>query len=240
MEEIERKVFEAKLWKAPGEDGLPAIVWRQLWPVVKERVFLIFQTSLRDSDLLSQWRNAKIIPLKKPAKDNYSLAKAWRPISLLSTLGKILEAVIAQRVSYAVEKTGLLPTNHFGARKRRSVEQALLLLQEEIYKAWRNRKVLSLVSFDVKGAYNGVFKERLLQRLRARGNTQQNSSMDQCVLLETHCNHLGQWICDRTTGTITSRLTTGFATVSNTVSLLQCGSSSTQDKRSRRINRVCG
>jgi hypothetical protein len=30
-------------------------------------------------------------------------------------------------------------------------------------------RVLSLVSFDVKGAYNGVYKERLLQRLTARG-----------------------------------------------------------------------
>jgi hypothetical protein len=169
MEEIERKVFEAQPWKAPGEDGLPAMVWRQLWPVVKERVFRIFQTALQYSDLPSQWRKAKIIPLKKPAKDNYSLAKSWRPISLLSTLSKILEAVIAERISYAVETFGLLPTNHFGARKRRSAEQALLLLQEEIYKAWRNRKVLSLVSFDVQGAYNGVFKERLLQRLKARG-----------------------------------------------------------------------
>ncbi|EED12717.1 reverse transcriptase, putative [Talaromyces stipitatus ATCC 10500] len=147
MEEIERKVFEAKPWKAPGEDGLLAMMWRQLWLVVKER----------------------IIPLKKPAKDNYSLAKSWRPISLLSTLGKILEVVIAERISYAAETFSLLPTNHFGARKRRSAEQAILLLQEEIYKAWRNRKVLSLVSFDVAGAYNGVFKERLLQRLKARG-----------------------------------------------------------------------
>ena len=59
-------------------------------------------------------------------------------------------------------------TNHFGARKQRSTEQALMLLQERIYRAWRQRKVLSLISFDVKGAYNGVYKERLLQRLRAR------------------------------------------------------------------------
>jgi hypothetical protein len=29
--------------------------------------------------------------------------------------------------------------------------------------------VVSLVSFDVKGAYNGVYKDRLLQRLSARG-----------------------------------------------------------------------
>ncbi|EAQ85226.1 hypothetical protein CHGG_09240 [Chaetomium globosum CBS 148.51] len=169
MEEIEQKVLSAKPWKAPGEDGLPAMVWRQLWPVVKDRVLHLFRTSLRDGDIPSQWKNAKIIPLKKPGKSDYTLAKSWRPISLLSTLGKILEAVIAERLSHAVETCGLLPANHFGARKRRSTEQALLLLQEHIYKAWRARKVLSLISFDVKGAYNGVFKDRLLQRLKARG-----------------------------------------------------------------------
>lgn len=169
IEEVERKVFAAKSWKAPGEDGLPAMVWKQVWPTVKDRVLLLFQTSLEEGSLPTQWRNAKIIPLKKPDKKDYTVAKAWRPISLLSTLGKTLEAVVAERISYAVETFGLLPTNHFGARKKRSTEQALLLLQEHIYKAWRSRKVLSLVSFDVKGAYNGVYRERLLQRLSTRG-----------------------------------------------------------------------
>ncbi|KAF6514240.1 hypothetical protein HZS61_006496 [Fusarium oxysporum f. sp. conglutinans] len=169
LEEVEEKVMAAKAWKAPGEDGLPAMVWKQLWPVVGDRVLHLFRTSLRDGELPVQWRSAKIIPLKKPGKDNYKVAKSWRPISLLSTLGKILEAVVADRISYAVETFGLLPTNHFGGRKQRSAEQALLLLQEHIYKAWRNRKVLSLISFDVKGAYNGVFKDRLLQRLEAKG-----------------------------------------------------------------------
>ncbi|KAJ6436250.1 reverse transcriptase [Purpureocillium lavendulum] len=169
LEEVEVKVMAAKPWKAAGTDGLPAMVWRQLWPVVKHRVLALFRASLREGVVPHQWRTAKIIPLKKPEKGDYTEAKAWRPISLLSTLGKILEAVIAERISYMVEAYGLLPANHFGARKRRSAEQALLLLQEQIYKAWRARKVLSLVSFDVKGAYNGVCKERLLQRMRARG-----------------------------------------------------------------------
>lgn len=44
-----------------------------------------------------------------------------------------------------------------------------MLLQEQIYAAWRGRRILSLVSFDVKGAYNGVCKARLIQRMRARG-----------------------------------------------------------------------
>ncbi|KJZ69551.1 hypothetical protein HIM_11064 [Hirsutella minnesotensis 3608] len=169
LKEIEEKVMAAKPWKAPGEDGLPAIVWKKLWHVVKYRVWTLFDTSFREGVVPHQWRTARIIPLKKPGKGDYTLAKAWRPISLLPTLGKILEAVVAERISYAVEAHGLLPANHFGARKRRSADQALVLLQERIYKAWRMGRVLSLISFDVKGAYNGVCKERLLDRMRARG-----------------------------------------------------------------------
>jgi hypothetical protein len=137
-------------------------MWKQIWPVVNKRVLLLFQTSVDEDNLPTQWRSARIIPLNKLNKGDYTAGKAWRPISLLSTLGEILESVVAERISHAVETFGLLPANHFRAQKKRSTEQALLLLQEHVYNAWRSRKVLSLVSFNVKGAYNGVHKERLL------------------------------------------------------------------------------
>ncbi|KAM4063865.1 endonuclease/exonuclease/phosphatase [Hirsutella rhossiliensis] len=67
LQEIEEKVMAAKPWKAPGEDGLPAIVWKKLWHAVKHRVWTLFSSSLREGVVPYQWRTAKIIPLKKPA-----------------------------------------------------------------------------------------------------------------------------------------------------------------------------
>ena len=74
MEEVERRLFAARSCKAPGDDGLLAMVWKQVWPMVKERVLRLFQSSLDDGEIPTKWRNAKIIPLKKPNKVDYTAA----------------------------------------------------------------------------------------------------------------------------------------------------------------------
>ena len=62
----------------------------------------------------------------------------------------------------------MLPKTHLGARRQRSTMYALSYLCEDVFRAWRGKKTLSLVSFDVKGAYDNVAPEPETRRLRQR------------------------------------------------------------------------
>jgi hypothetical protein len=135
---------------------------------LQQQIYALFTTSLRQGKLPLQWKVAKIVALEKGNKDDYTLPKSYRPISLLATLGKVIEAVMATRLAYLTEVHKLLPNNHFGARKQKSTVLAISYLQEAIYDAWRGKKRLSLVSFDVKGAYNNVATGPLLERSRQK------------------------------------------------------------------------
>jgi ribonuclease HI len=166
--EIQRSLKAAKGSTAPGEDGLPTLVWKQLWKYLKRFITEIFTASITLGYHPKRWRRARIVVLRKPGKPDYATPGAYRPISLLNTLGKLLEAVIARRLSYLAEKHGLLPDTQFGGRPGRTTEQALLVLSNAIDRAWYKQKVVTLVAFDLKGAFNGVNQASLDARLRAK------------------------------------------------------------------------
>jgi hypothetical protein len=168
LREVEAAIMQSKPDKAPGPDEITFRVWKELWPILGSVVLKLYQASLDLKYVPQRWRTAKIVVLRKPNKPDYSVSKAYRPISLLETISKGLETVVARRLSYLAETYRLLPENHFGGRPSRSAEQALNLLVEKIHEAWRAYRILSLVSFDVQGAFNGVHPSVLADRLRER------------------------------------------------------------------------
>lgn len=169
VDEVKTALAKTSPYKAPGRDGIPNAAWKEIWGSVGQHITQIFNASYQLGHVPQVWKTARILPLRKPGKPDYRVPKAYRPISLLPTLGKLMELVLARRLSYWAETFNLLPETQFGARPRRSCDQALLLLTEKIYEAWQQKKILTLISFDVKGAYNGVPRLVLTSRLRSKG-----------------------------------------------------------------------
>jgi phage I-like protein len=71
-------------------------------------------------------------------------------------MGKILEAIIARRLTTAAEAYGLLPEGQFGNRKGRSTEVAAKFVTAAVETTWASGGKASLLQLDLKGAFDTV------------------------------------------------------------------------------------
>ena len=65
------------------------------------------------------WKSAKVIPILKPGKPLPDPG-SHRPISLLSTVSKLLERVAAHWLNSFIHQNHILPPEQFGFRKQHS------------------------------------------------------------------------------------------------------------------------
>lgn len=76
------------------------------------------------------------VVLRKPGCSDYSLAKSYRPIALMSCMGKILSSCMAEAVEYEMEKHGLFPQHHYGGRAGRTTTDSLHMLTKTVADVW--------------------------------------------------------------------------------------------------------
>ena len=81
------------------------------------------------------YKSTITVVLGKPRKPDYTKAKAYHPIALKSALGKVLESVIADIISYLKDMYKLLSVYHFGKQPAKSTEDAIMILLEDVHKA---------------------------------------------------------------------------------------------------------
>ena len=84
-------------------------MWKELWEYISDIILQLFISLVNLGHYPAAWKTAIIIVLKKPGKPDYTVPGAYRPISLLNTLGKLLEKVIARRLTFYAETHKLLP-----------------------------------------------------------------------------------------------------------------------------------
>jgi hypothetical protein len=109
------------------------------------------------------------VVIPKPKKDCHTV-KAYRPIALLETLGKIIEKLVATRISKLAEEHKLFPDLQMGGRPKKSTITALETLTETVHKVWQSggKYVATAVSLDMSGAFDNVSHPRLIHILRQK------------------------------------------------------------------------
>jgi hypothetical protein len=101
--EVYKALKRAKPDKCPGIDEIPNRFLHAMGePLIQAPTALINECWAAEY-FPKQFRAARTIVLRKPDKPDYSDPGAWRPITLLSTLGKIMESVMAQRLGGLAE-----------------------------------------------------------------------------------------------------------------------------------------
>ncbi|KAJ5667634.1 hypothetical protein N7507_003498 [Penicillium longicatenatum] len=157
--------------KAPGPDGIPNRVWK-IFLEQQDVTFIKILTSIFNACVKSghnprYFQQSITVTLRKGGPRNFRMPKSYRPIALMNTLGKILEAIIALRISWAVEEHRILPDTHLGGRKGISVDHAIQLILDKVHRAWGARagKKVSMLLLDVSGAYDNVSHERILHNI---------------------------------------------------------------------------
>ncbi|KAK8076813.1 hypothetical protein PG996_002983 [Apiospora saccharicola] len=118
---------------APGEDRINWRIIREAHAAIPNVFYKVYKALFHSGYHPAAWKTPIGIVLPKRNKPDYSRPKAYRPISLLPYLSKLLEKLFANRLAYLANvEPDLLESSQIGGRKQRSATDAALLLQHYI------------------------------------------------------------------------------------------------------------
>ena len=112
---------------------------------------------------------AKVVPIAKPNKVDYSLPKAYRPISLLECCGKLLERIIATRLLFDLNTHSILPPSQFGSRDKHCTIDAALTIAHTAQQGRASGHPTALILFDIQGFFDNICRDRLVYLLHLFG-----------------------------------------------------------------------
>lgn len=105
---------------SPGVDGITVRLLKECWGHIKQYVHKLFQKCLDLAHFPGPWHYAEVTMIPKVGKKDRTSPRSWRPIALLSCLGKGLERLIAKRMAWTALTCRVLSPQHGGALPKRS------------------------------------------------------------------------------------------------------------------------
>ena len=164
IQELQDACGKLRSKKSPGKDGITNEMIRNLGKTALQTLLDVYNQSWNSGEFPAKWKEAILIPILKKGKDKNQKG-SYRPISLLSCLGKTMERMVNKRLQNHLERNGLLDPTQSGFRKNRSTEDQIAYLTQEIENAFQRKMKTIAVFVDLSKAFDKVWKEGLLLKL---------------------------------------------------------------------------
>ena len=149
--------------KAPGLDDIQTELIKQFGPKARDWLLRVFFNNCTNTKKIPKlWRQAKVVALLKPVK-HPSVAKNFRPVSLLCHTYKLFERLILNRIAEHVDAKPI--PGQAGFRPGKSCTSQLLNMTEHIEDGYEKRLITGAVFVDLSAAFDTVNHRRLISKV---------------------------------------------------------------------------
>ena len=163
LPELSSAIQRMSASRASGSDGVTIGMVRMTFPVIGPHLLDVINASLVSGKVPSDWKMANVIASHKSGSTDDP--SNYRPLSLLSVVGKIAESIVcAQLMSYLLSNSILVESQH-GFRPGRSTESAMLDAVSYLMDGLDKGLVGCLTTADTSKAFDSVQHPRLLEKL---------------------------------------------------------------------------
>ena len=147
--------------KAMGPDAIAPIVLQHFGPKAIAMVTKIMQASYSTGYIPLDWREARVVFIPKPKKEDYSLPGSFRPIALMQFVFKAMERILEWHLQEHETKIGKVSTMQHAYSGRRGTDTALSHLVDKVESAILRGQYALVVSMDIKGAFDNLKTESI-------------------------------------------------------------------------------
>ena len=166
--EIRVALRKCKTKSAPGEDEIGYSLLKRLPVQMLSILAHLYTVCLLVGYFPLVWKSAIGVMIPKEGKDT-KLASSYRPISLLSTLGKLFERVTATRMQNHFDDSGFFNDWQRAYLKNKEATEHVYRLGEYLRIAKLRHRCVTAVSLDVEKAFDSVWHDGLRRKLSDLG-----------------------------------------------------------------------
>ncbi len=128
---------------------------------------ILFNKSLNECQFPAPWKIANVIPLFK--KGCNQTASNYRPVSLLSCVGKVMERIMFKNIYNHLHMNQLIYDKQSGFLPGHSTVYQLIDIYNQICQSFNARQTTCMVFCDISKAFDRVWHKGLIFKLKQNG-----------------------------------------------------------------------